>query len=131
MRTLLAILLLTAALPGVAATIGIDQPEDGTKYALLCERIESVLLAVNGDVKWGGLPTWKAVKGSTRVEACPMTQGNWFEFPTEKLRSYQITVRVIRYDAKGEVLSNKLKPPYFYFHGPNAKPLAPVILLSI
>ena len=114
-----------------AMTIGIDQPGDGTKYALLCERVESRLLKVKDGVLWAKMPTYVSVSKSARVDECPMSQGNWFELKTERLRSYQITVRVVRYDAEGNVLSSKVQPPYFYFHGPDAKPIAPVVTLSI
>lgn len=126
-----ALLLMAAFSPSRAATIGIEQPDDGTKYALLCESITSTLLVQNGDVKWGGLPTYVSVKDGARVEECPMSQGNWFEFKTEKLRNYVITARLIRYDKDGKVLSNKLLSPYFYFHGPKERPEKPVVVLSV
>lgn len=115
-------------------TIGIEQPTDGTRYALLCERIESTLLVVNGDVKWGGLPTYKSVKGSQRSETCPPSQGNWFAFQTEPLRNYHIYARLVRYDAEGNILSNRELPPYFWFdNGETVSPTNPrgPIILSV
>jgi hypothetical protein len=108
-------------------TIGIDQPEDGTRYALLCERIDSVLLAKNGDVMFAGLPTWKSVKDSARSEQCPASQGNWIEIQTERLRNYQVRLRLVRYNAQGEVISTRSLHPYFWFeNGRRAR--APIIL---
>lgn len=127
----LALLAVSGNAVGGSVTIGVDQPEDGTKYALLCERIESTLLTVNGDVKWGGLPTYKGVVGSQRVEPCPMSQGNWFEVPTQALRNYQITARLVRYDAKGEVLYERVLPSYAWFDSGAKQPKPPVVLLSV
>ncbi len=121
--------LLLFLMPSIAfsMTIGIDPPNDGTSYSLQCVKIVSIKLIKNGDVMWGGLPTWKSEKGSIREEECPISNGNWIEVKTELHRNYLITVRVIKFNKEGEVLSDRTMSPYAWFER-GEKLKAPVIL---
>lgn len=111
-------------------TIGIEPPADTPlTYELHCVKIESIKLEVIPDRTWGGLPTWRSVKGSARVEPCPASNGHWLSIPTELHRNYQIHVLLVKRDAQGETVSARALPPYAWFDsGRSSRPRGPVIL---
>jgi hypothetical protein len=109
-----------------ALDISLPEPPAGGTNEIRCEALSSVLLEPIPGAVWGGLPTYRAVKGGAVTHPCPAEAGQHLEIPREHFRNYQLTLRWTVRDSSGYVVSTQLLPPYYLWGGvPEGSDLVP------
>lgn len=111
------ILALLFATQASALDVVVPPPPPGGRNAVACEKLTSILLAPTGEtIK--GWPAYKSVPKSAKVHTCPPLISSHLEIEREALRSYQLTLRLYIFDADGNIVQQRLLPPYFLWGGP-------------
>jgi hypothetical protein len=133
LRGVLAVAALFLSREAMALDIPLPPPPDGGRNEIRCEVLTSELLEPIPGAVWGGLSTYRAVKGGNVVHACPAETGEHLQIPREHYRNYRLTLRWTVWDSSGYVTSTQLLPPYYLWGGvpedTGVKPQPPVLQL--